>query len=77
VIRPVSSQVAELLRLAPTPASPDQIGGAAVNRRVASSNLARGANFLADLFCNDFRRYPISVSNPNFNLGNFRSNAGV
>jgi hypothetical protein len=35
VIRPVSSQLAEFLRLAPTPASSDEIGGSAVNQRVA------------------------------------------
>jgi hypothetical protein len=32
VIRPVSSQLAEFLRLTPTPASADEIGGSAVNR---------------------------------------------
>jgi hypothetical protein len=31
VIRPVSSQLAEFLRLAPTPASSDEVGGSAVN----------------------------------------------
>ena len=46
MIRPVSSQLAEFLRLAPTPASSDLIDCSAVNRRVASSNLARGANLL-------------------------------
>src|SRR5208282_1830810 len=43
VIRPVSSQLAYFLRLGPTPASSDEVGCSAVNRRVASSNLARGA----------------------------------
>jgi hypothetical protein len=43
MIRPVSSQLADFLRLGPTPASSDEVGGSAVNRRVASSNLARGA----------------------------------
>jgi len=32
VIRPVSSQLAEFLRLGPTPASSDEVGGSAVNR---------------------------------------------
>jgi hypothetical protein len=45
VIRQVSSQLADFLRLGPTPASSDEVGGSAVNRRVASSNLARGAKF--------------------------------
>ena len=43
MIRPISSQLAEFPRLAPTPSSSDEIGCSAVNRRVASSNLARGA----------------------------------
>ena len=45
MIRLVSSQLADFLRLGPTPASSDEVGCSAVNRRVASSNLARGANF--------------------------------
>ena len=44
MIRPVSSQLADFLRLWPTPASSGEVGCSAVNRRVASSNLARGAN---------------------------------
>ena len=47
MIRQVSSQLADFLRLGPTPASSDEVGGSAVNRRVASSNLARGANSLS------------------------------
>jgi hypothetical protein len=43
VIRPVSSQLAEFHRLPPTPASSDEVSCSAVNRGVASSNLARGA----------------------------------
>ena len=46
MIRPVSSQLADFLRLWPTPASSDEVGCSAVNRRVASSNLARGAKIL-------------------------------
>jgi hypothetical protein len=51
MIRPVSSQLAEFLRLGPTPASSNEVGGSAVNRRVSSSNLAWGANlrFLSHL----------------------------
>ena len=41
----LSSQLADFLRLPPTPASSDKFNFLAVNRRVASSNLARGANF--------------------------------
>jgi len=44
MIRPVSSQLADSLRLWPTPASSDEVGCSAVNRRGASSNPARGAN---------------------------------
>jgi len=49
MIRRVSSQFADFLRLVPTPASSDEVGRSAVNRRVASSNLARGANLLLNL----------------------------
>jgi hypothetical protein len=41
-----SRNLADFLRLGPTPTSSDEVGGSAVNRRVASSNLARGANLL-------------------------------
>ena len=43
MIHPVSSQLSDLLRLGATPASSDEVGCSAVNSRVASSNLARGA----------------------------------
>jgi hypothetical protein len=46
VIREVSLQLAEFLRLAPFPASSDEIRFLAVNRRVASSNLAGEHFFL-------------------------------
>ena len=35
-------ELADFLRLGPTPASSDEVGFSAVNRRLASSNLARG-----------------------------------
>jgi hypothetical protein len=38
VIRPVSSQLADFLRLALTPASSDLIGCSAVNREAVGSN---------------------------------------
>ena len=41
MIRPVSSQLADFLRLGPTPASSDEVGGSAVNRTVACSNPGR------------------------------------
>jgi hypothetical protein len=40
----VSSQLAEFPRLAPAPARFDQVGRSAVDRSVASWNLARGAS---------------------------------
>jgi hypothetical protein len=46
MIRPVSSQLADFLRLGPTPPSSDEVGYSAVNRRVASSNLAPGTQLL-------------------------------
>ena len=46
MIRPVSSQLADFLRLEPTPASSDEVGGSAVNRNVGGSNPPRGANTL-------------------------------
>ena len=45
MIRRVWSQFANFPRLGPTPASSGEVSCSAVNRRVASSNLARGANF--------------------------------
>ena len=47
MIRQVSSQLADFLRLGPTPASPDEIGCSAVNRNVGGSNPPRGANSLS------------------------------
>jgi hypothetical protein len=44
-----SRLIADFLRLVPTPASSDEVGRSAVNRRVASSNLARGAKYLPHL----------------------------
>jgi hypothetical protein len=49
---PVSSQLADFLRLWPTPASSGEVGCSAVNRRVASSNLARGATSCPFAFSN-------------------------
>jgi hypothetical protein len=46
VIQRVYSQLADFPRLVPTPASSGEVGRSAVNRRVASSNLARGAKCL-------------------------------
>ena len=42
----VSSQLADFLRLVPTPASADEVGRSAVNREAVRSNPARGANLL-------------------------------
>ena len=44
--RPVSSQLADPPRKTPAPPNRDEVTQVAVNRRVASSNLARGANLL-------------------------------
>src|SRR5215470_19577945 len=44
MIRQLSSQLADSLRLAPTPASSEEFNFLAVNRRVASSNLAGEPN---------------------------------
>ena len=44
MIRPVSSRLADFLRLWPTPASSDEVGCSAVNRNVGGSNPPRGAN---------------------------------
>jgi hypothetical protein len=41
VIRQVSSQLADFLRLGPTPASSDEVGCSAVNRRVVRSSRFR------------------------------------
>src|SRR6266403_126130 len=46
MIRPVSSRLADFLRLWPTPASSDEVGCSAVNRNVGGSNPPRGANSL-------------------------------
>jgi hypothetical protein len=46
MIRPVSSQLADFLRLGPTPASSDEVGRSAVNRNVGGSNPPRGAKIL-------------------------------
>jgi hypothetical protein len=43
--RSVSSQLADAPRKTPAPANRDEVTQVAVNRRVASSNLARGATF--------------------------------
>jgi hypothetical protein len=72
------SQLADFLRLGPTPASSDEVGCSAVNRRVASSNLARGANslfnqpvsegslwLLSQRSKNVVRVLELSTSNPN------------
>jgi len=48
-----------------------------VNRRVASSNLARGANFLWVLFSTTSTETPKFVSNLKLDRGNFCSNSGV
>jgi hypothetical protein len=61
MIRPVSSQLADFLRLGPTPASSDEVGCSAVNRQAVGSNPARGANlfFLSELSCaRTFGRLP-------------------
>src|SRR6266403_2462407 len=46
MIRPVSSRLADFLRLWPTPASSDEVGCSAVNRNVGGSNPPRGAKSL-------------------------------
>jgi hypothetical protein len=46
VVRQVQSQLADFLRLGPTPTSSDEVGGSAVNRNVGGSNPPRGANSL-------------------------------
>ena len=46
MIRRVSSQLADVLRLWPTPASSDEVGCSAVNRNVGGSNPPRGAKSL-------------------------------
>ena len=43
MIRPVMPELADFLRWVPVPASCDWFGLEAVNRRVSSSNPARGA----------------------------------
>ena len=48
MIRPVSSQLADFLRLGPTPASSDEVGCSAVNRNVGGSNPPRGAKSFLD-----------------------------
>jgi hypothetical protein len=46
VIHRVWSQLADFLRLVPTPANSDEVGLSAVNRNVGGSNPPRGAKTL-------------------------------
>ena len=50
MICPVSSQLAGSLRFVSAPANRDKLNFTAVNRRVASSNLARGAKLSSLVF---------------------------